>query len=328
MFIQSFDNDSYSDEEFSNIVLRAHRTPRNSLPGGLGQDCAVVAIGSVARNALTISSRGRVCASFRRSLYLELDGGWCCLVAGQLGGGPLNIVTTLTDRLDTISRDTRVFVVGQELFIGNQLQLASGNWKVWQAPVVNWSRQTLFRGLKNLDSICSQRNPDRGLSGLVWPRSLGCLVSPEAGMAQPVFDSLRLWLRQALYSGALVSPPKGIVKLLGLGPGLTPSGDDFLVGLCIALSLCGRKDLVSAVSRTIQPLMTRLTGPISRLHILAAIDGEGNESLHTMINTILTGDYTAISSQLNSISLIGHTSGWDALAGSVTVLREFVCVQP
>ena len=322
MFIQSFDNDGYSDEEFSNTVPRTHRTPSNSLPGGLGQDCAVVAIGSVASNALTISSRGRVCASFRRSLYLELDGGWCCLVVDQLGGGPLNIVTTLTDRLDTISLNTRVFVVGQELFIGNQLQLARGKWKVWQAPVVNWSRETLFRGLKNLDSICSQRNPDRGLSGLIWPRSLG--VSPEAGMAQPVFDSLRLWLRQALYSGALVSPPKGIVKLLGLGPGLTPSGDDFLVGLFIALSLCGRKDLVSAVSEMIQPLMTTLTGPISRLHILAAIDGEGNESFHKMINAILIGDYTAISSQLNSISLIGHTSGWDALTGSVTVLREFV----
>jgi hypothetical protein len=197
----------------------------------------------------------------------------------------------------------------------------------WRPPLVDWSQQTLFQGLTNLNLLCLHRNPKAGLSCLVWPGSLGDLKSPALHRAQPVFDSLSLWLREALANKSSSLPPKQIVRLLGLGPGLTPSGDDFLVGLFIALSLCGRRDLVSVVDRMIRPLISQLTGPISRLHILAAIDGEGSEWFHRTVNATLIGDYSTISSQLQSISLIGHTSGWDALAGAVTVFRELIHAQ-
>ena len=290
-------------------------------------DCFISSIGRRALHTLKNSHYGRVVAVFNQSLYLELDGGWCCLTAKQLGAGPFNISTVLPGRLEAIELNTGV-VVSQGLFVGNQLKVAMTKPRIWRAPVIDWSIETLQQGIAVLDSLSLCCAPKDGLSRLVWPRSLEVLSSPECRIAAPVFADVIFWLRQALGVEIGVPPPKGILKLLGLGPGLTPSGDDFLVGMFVALSLCHRRDLVSSVDYLIRPLLDYATGPISRLHILSAMDGESGERFHGMINALLAGDYNAIASQLDLISLIGHSSGWDALAGAVTVLREVIITQP
>jgi len=40
-----------------------------------------------------------------------------------------------------------------------------------------------------------------------------------------------------------------------------------------------------------------------------------------MVNAVLAGDHDALASRLVSISQVGHSSGWDTLAGAVMVLR-------
>jgi len=109
--------------------------------------------------------------------------------------------------------------------------------------------------------------------------------------------------------------------LLGLGPGLTPSGDDFLGGALIALFRIGREDLAHRLYRQIQPDLAQRTGPVSRALIAAAASGEGLESLHAALDAVLTGASESMDQKLGGIDRIGHCSGWDALAGAVTVLR-------
>jgi hypothetical protein len=137
----------------------------------------------------------------------------------------------------------------------------------------------------------------------------------------PVVASLMDWLRRMFGRDTRELPPGGITKLVGLGPGLTPSGDDFLAGMLVVLSLAGRFDLVAAVDQVIRPTLAEGTGPISRLHLAAALDGESSERFHAMVNAVLVGDRYALESQLVSISQVGHCSGWDTLAGAVMVLR-------
>ena len=57
------------------------------------------------------------------------------------------------------------------------------------------------------------------------------------------------------------------------------------------------------------------------MHLKAALNGEANEQLHLMLNFVLGGHIHQIGSQLGVISNIGHSSGWDSLAGVVLVLR-------
>ena len=224
--------------------------------------------------------------------------------------------------------DTDVFFVDEGILIGDQLRVKLSGTPVWKPQSVDWSETTLAQGLFNLDMLCLGRNPDQGLSRLVWPSGSSSVLSPELERAQPVFNSLTDWLRQAMTSKSSFLPPNEIINLLGLGPGLTPSGDDFLVGFLVALSILDRQDLMAGICEIIQPLISELTGPISGLHILAAKDGEASEVLHQALNSILVGGYDEISECLNAVSLVGHTSGWDALAGAITVLRESALVKP
>jgi len=93
------------------------------------------------------------------------------------------------------------------------------------------------------------------------------------------------------------------------------------VGMLVVLSLAGRFDLVAAVDQVIRPTLEEGTGPISRLHLGAALDGESSERLHVMVNAVLAGDHDVLASRLVLISQVGHCSGWDTLAGAVMVLR-------
>jgi hypothetical protein len=112
-----------------------------------------------------------------------------------------------------------------------------------------------------------------------------------------------------------------IAPLIGLGPGLTPSGDDYLGGILIALSVIGQTRLRDRLWQTLEPLLTRRTGDISRAHLAAAAGGLGNAALHDVLSAILAGRTDAIFTAVASISAHGHTSGWDTLAGGIAVLR-------
>jgi len=285
------------------------------------QTLPAVSIGTQAIRAISASSRGRVAAVFNRSLYLEFDDGWCCLVGAELGAGPVNICVLLPGRMDIVTRNAPIDRVDQGFVIGGRLRVATAAARVWTAPIVEWSEETLIRGLAVLDPLCLDHAPNVGLSRIVWPRSLVDSASFELCVAMPVVASLAGWLQRVLERGASELPPGSITKLVGLGPGLTPSGDDFLVGMLVVLSLAGRFDLVAAVDQVIRPTLEEGTGPISRLHVAAALDGESSERLHVMVNAVLAGDHDALASRLVSISQVGHSSGWDALAGAVMVLR-------
>jgi hypothetical protein len=112
-----------------------------------------------------------------------------------------------------------------------------------------------------------------------------------------------------------------IAPLIGLGPGLTPSGDDYLGGILLALSLTGETTLCHRLWRALQPLFAERTTDISRAHLAAAAEGFGNAALHDLLTAIIAGRADALSGAIQNATAVGHTSGWDAVAGAVGVLR-------
>ena len=105
--------------------------------------------------------------------------------------------------------------------------------------------------------------------------------------------------------------------LIGLGYGLTPSGDDFLVGALAMLDALEQTNMHAALGGAVVAAAGR-TSPLSASFLRAAAAGYVGENLHTMIAAILTGDADAA---LAAATRIGHTSGWDALAGAVATAR-------
>lgn len=102
--------------------------------------------------------------------------------------------------------------------------------------------------------------------------------------------------------------------LIGLGPGLTPAGDDFAGGAMIALRAFGHAALADRIAAWALPLAERNTGRISRAHLACAAAGEGHEALHALLGSFEE-------KHLDALARVGHTSGLDAAAGALLALR-------
>jgi hypothetical protein len=98
--------------------------------------------------------------------------------------------------------------------------------------------------------------------------------------------------------------------LLGLGPGLTPSGDDFLGGFLFVLARRG----------TPQRIDTAATHPISRARLAMHMSGEGTRAEARFIDALLGGRDTGVAERI--LRSHGHSSGDDFIRGARAALAR------
>ncbi len=108
-----------------------------------------------------------------------------------------------------------------------------------------------------------------------------------------------------------------VKKIIGLGEGLTPSGDDFLCGFLLALSL--EPTLFTAFTTYLQyhiktPL-TQQTTLISSSFLSYALKNIYAENLWYIQKGILDNNPKAIAQWIAKTAQMGHTSGADILLG-------------
>ena len=96
----------------------------------------------------------------------------------------------------------------------------------------------------------------------------------------------------------------------------------------IGLQIVGRSDLSESLFGIVEEKVARCSNAISAAHLAAAAEGAGGEWLHAALNGILAGDVGLLPAALTNVGRMGHTSGWDALAGSITVFREWLACEP
>ena len=140
-----------------------------------------------------------------------------------------------------------------------------------------------------------------------------------------LFWILKNWLKQCFEFQIPIIPDKeAIASLIGLGPGLTPSGDDFLGGAMLALHAIGKGDICSLLWSKIGSYVAASTNSISLAHLKAASDGMGSDLIHRALSTIASGDVYALEPSIAGIGRIGYSSGWDIISGSIAVLDSWL----
>jgi hypothetical protein len=290
---------------------------------------AAFEIGCLARPALQPGQRGRVGAVFERSFYVSLARTEVCIGPPGLGAGPLNLRCRSTPRDWRAAglREGMAVLLGPcELRLPPHLTVSFADAAVWTpAPPGPWSPTSLAAGLAALDVLLPERPPHDGLGVLALPgRVGGTVLSAVAAAARPPVEALSAFLRDAMARNHDRSfpPVPDLRALIGLGPGLTPSGDDLLGGALVALRLRDRPDLAGTLWNGIRGALESGTNAISRAHLAAAARGFGSAALHGFVNDLLTGKSEVLAARLAAIDRIGHSSGWDALAGAVIALRE------
>lgn len=126
----------------------------------------------------------------------------------------------------------------------------------------------------------------------------------------------RMQLIAALHTGNCDAIENEISGLLGLGIGLTPSGDDYLAGLSAFIFVDGhpllkyRECFILALEKE-----KHKTTLLSAITLREAIDQRYRESIHQFIQQAVSGELENIHKFINEIKKIGSSSGCDMLCG-------------
>lgn len=151
---------------------------------------------------------------------------------------------------------------------------------------------------------------------------LAPLLSGSAGPAHPWLVRARALIAaqlEALGSDDLAAALGPTIDLIGLGVGLTPSGDDYLVGLLAGLDATGdpaRDDLAAAIVAH-APVRTTAAGAATLGH---AAGGAFSERLHDLLVALAGGQLDDLEAPIQRVLAYGATSGGDTLVGLVAAL--------
>lgn len=286
-------------------------------------------IGAIAAELLDEGGEVEVIAAFDRSAYLLCPRGIVCVGLPSIGRGPINVLVSdqsqwPSGRAFGLHEGIKGVSGRRQLSIGPDLVIATQGAPIW-SPQPFMSGASYAAGIAAVRALMPQRLPTDGVAARVFDPAAKAANTPTAQAATPQITALRKALEPSLSSGAWSGDAlRAATLLLGLGPGLTPSGDDFLGGLMLALTAIGRTDLRDALWANLAGELDDLTVPVSAMHLSAAADGMGAEVVHELINALATGNANAVEPALQTVLALGATSGADTVAGLVVGLEAAV----
>jgi hypothetical protein len=108
-------------------------------------------------------------------------------------------------------------------------------------------------------------------------------------------------------------------ELIGLGPGLTPAGDDFVGGAFFARAILAPAATAvtgwTQASARLRAVAATRTHPVSAVLLSDLLAGEGHEPLHDLAKALADGALPMALAAARRLVSIGHSSGWDLLTG-------------
>ncbi len=291
--------------------------------GQSANEFAITLAGDLALNAIDFPKYGRVAALFERSFYIEMAGDWICFGNSALSLGPLNAQTNAPPdtnwQASGLQLEDRVRISATHIHIGNRFAFSYRDAKRWQPDITTrLNKQTVTAGLNTLADHAFNVTPAEGLASFIFPDGSENTTLPTAASA---IGKMKNFVQRGSNDPADIRD--AVTTLIGMGPGLTPSGDDFLGGMMIALRILGEENKSTCLAEAIEEAASA-TNEISRAHLRAAAQGVGAEPLHAAISDIIADRSQNLSTSLKRLDAIGHCSGWDALTGVVIALRSWL----
>jgi hypothetical protein len=297
----------------------------------------LVSIGSAAGAFLARQNIAWIDAVFERSIYISNGADFLCLGGPDLGHGPL--IATLK------SSPPAGWTVG--IRPGSPVGLRADRMSVANL-VVDCSRAAAWT-----PPLPPPSSPDpSGITGILLrlprmraSRHARASLWPEAGLARAVLardfrDPVSAAARAPLHalsqaiaaalSGdnpALTRAAAEAAPLFGLGPGLTPSGDDVFAGTLIALCSLYLEEVAQRLWQVLAPLAATRTSALSLAHLRAAATGQGHQCLHLAIYTLLSGKEEDLAGSLTNLARLGHSSGFDGFAGAILAIQGWIALR-
>lgn len=272
---------------------------------------SIVHMSSYSVQLLNSSSSGTVHSVYRKTVNILVNGQ---LLALQSHSSPLSPISLITS-LSQCEMENMAFTPGQQVLIAPQkITILTGGFQ----QIFSWERAEIT-DLK-LHSILDKKQAfnlsvkirktlfltDTGGFEVLFKPPLVTELPPTLSAAKKYIDNSICSLSSKNYAEAA----HFLCRLIGLGTGLTPSGDDFLCGALAGLRLqteCN-PEFFSLLSREISEHL-KDTNDISAAFLACAVQNQYSLAVNSLCRL---PDVPAI---LSSFLAIGHSSGIDTLCG-------------
>jgi len=228
----------------------------------------------------------QVLAVFERACNLATPAGDVfALVLPEIGDGPLNIV---------VEAQRGVFAAvepGASTSIEKAI-MRLGNLEIRLDQVVPWEPRPNWERLRQHREKIEHRLPR--VRGYALRQAPPDSLLDLTGFGKPVRSD---WVEQ----------------MAGLGSGLTPAGDDFLMGVMLRAWLAHPEP--ESFCQQIVEIAAPRTTTLSAAFLRAASRGGCSAAWHTLLNTLESSAQPQLEKAVQAILCHGHTSGADILAG-------------
>lgn len=254
----------------------------------------------------------RVLSVHERVCNLEVaDHYLVALVAPEVERGPFHVGLPVSLAFKTWCHPGDHGYVQQGTLYLPRLVVRCGGARVWTpylrpAPVV-WASDVLIRYTR---WVLSHHHPP--------------LVTAVEQQVGPVLTRLAREAAHGLVHFQDEVLVDALERLIGLGPGLTPAGDDVIVGLMAGWYILGRVDDQEPRRRRLSRRVEELTGRTHRLSqawLRFACRGAFAEPWHHLADALSHTDRTSLLTCLIRLVRQGSTSGYYALVGFKAIME-------
>ena len=268
---------------------------------------------------LTNSRHARILHVFDQACNLINERGQVLsVVTPQIGNGPFNLVIEneicFSEYMDL---ESPISTSLDQLSLGT-LTINTVNARLW-SPLPDWEqlymkRDEILNQLRSLPlAIYRARDSDRNFGVFAHSHSTtDHLQSLTANLASAVADA---------------NVPACCIfasQLAGLGIGLTPAGDDFILGAVLAAWFIHPTETASLLAKETTNTAAPLTTSLSATWLRSAGKGEAGILWHNFLEALAAHHPMHIQEALDKINAVGETSGADALAGFIGVVLNWM----
>lgn len=217
------------------------------------------------------------------------------IVNADIGNGPFNLVVEESVLFtEYLNSESKVIIEDKEIFLGG-LSISFAHTQEWN-PMPRWGELR-----KNKDEIINR---------------LGLL---KIDYENEAILKLSNSLSSAILNADVVFIKNISSKLAGLGIGLTPAGDDFLMGAMYATWIIHPREVAKKITEEIANVAAPLTTSLSSAWLRSAAKGEAGEVWHDFFDAVIRNENIYL--PMSKILSVGETSGSDALTGFLSIMQ-------
>ncbi len=278
-------------------------------------------LGYIARETISQNRTGEIIGVMSRGIYVKTSSRWLSFISCEPYRSPITLNINC-DRiyLHQISSGMPVQISDRQMILPDaRLIINAQNSDVWNPSPPQFPPLPRAECIQNLAYFARKaltQKPSVGLCSLL-PYFL-ILPEIEKELGQNSLQKEILAIQPYLLNREAAPFVKKLCDCLGAGAGLTPSGDDFVTGLLLALNrwkdiLWDRDDLDLINQSVVEAAYQKTTTLSANLIELASL-GEGDERILKAIDWIM-GGYPEASGIIEDLLDWGSSSGVDMLVG-------------